>query len=126
MNFYRLPGRTGDPGARLERRGIPRTDRVHLIVLPLLAGRPSSLWMQVCDVTGVDGTGMDARASRRNESLGLAEAEVMRRVSGEVNRGRPGEVHRRLLKNWFAENHAALDRPPRGSSSRPTAYPWVS
>jgi len=121
MNFWRVQ----DVPAILDRWsvGIP-SDRVHLIVLSPPGGSPSSLWMQVCDVTGVDGTGMDGPASRRNESLGLAEAEVMRRVSGELNRGGLAKSTERLLKNWFAENMLRSTDSERIVLPA-AAYPWV-
>ena len=121
MNFWRVQ----DVPAILDRWsvGIP-ADRVHLIVLPPPGGSSSTLWTQVCEVTGVDGTGMDQRASRRNESLGLAEAEVMRRVSGELNQGGLAKSTERLLKNWFAENMLRSTDPEK-IVLPPAAYPWV-
>lgn len=121
MNFWRVQ----DVPSILDRWsvGIP-SDRAHLVVLPPSGGSASSLWTQVCSVTGVDGTGMDARAARRNESLGLAEAEVMRRVSGELNRDGLAKPTERLLKNWFAERILRSSDPERIVLPA-VAYPWV-
>ena len=104
-------------------QGIPE-ERVHLVVLPPAGAPPTALWEQVCDLTGVDGAGMDQRATRRNESLGLAEAEAMRRVSAELNQGGLAKSTERLLKNWFAENMLRSGDPEKIVLPAP-AYPWV-
>ena len=117
--------RVQDLATVLERwsQGIdPR--RAHLVVLPGAGSASSPLWDQVCYVTGVDGAGMPERASRRNESLGLAEAEVMRRISDELNDGGLAKSTERLLKSWFVERVLRSSTPER-IVLPPSAYPWV-
>ena len=121
MHFWRVQ----DLPAVLDRwsQGVDPS-RTHLVVLPPAGGPSSVLWDQVCTVTGVDGTGMPERASRRNESLGLAEAEVMRRLSGELNQDGLPKSTERILKNWFAEQ--ILRSAERERIVLPaSAYPWV-
>lgn len=123
MHFWRVQ----DLPAVLDRwsQGVDPS-RVHLVVLPPPGGPSSLLWDQLCTVTGVDGTGMPERASRRNESLGLAEAEVMRRISGELNRDGLAKSTERILKNWFAEQILRSAEPePERIVLPPSAYPWV-
>lgn len=55
-------------------------ERVHLVVLAGGRGPRSLLWEQVCGLTGTDPTGLDVDVERANESLGLVEVELMRRV----------------------------------------------
>ncbi len=98
--------------------------RVHLVVLPG-AGAPSPLWDQTCTLLGVDGEGMPERAARRNESLSLAEAEVMRRLSGALNEGGVPKSTERLLKSWFAEKILRSSSAPERIVLPPSAYPWV-
>ncbi|MGZ5401479.1 MAG: hypothetical protein ACXWDM_15820, partial [Nocardioides sp.] len=93
-------------------QGIPG-DRVHLVVLPPAGAPPTALWEEVCDLTGVDGAGMDRKATRRNESLGLAEAEAMRRLSQELSSGGLAKSTERLLKSWFAENMLRSGAPEK-------------
>lgn len=114
-----------DVPAILERwsQGIP-AERAHLVVLPPPGAPSTALWEQVCDLTGVDGSGMAERASRRNESLGLAEAEAMRRISAELNEGGLAKSTERLLKSWFAENMLRAADPERIVLPA-SAYPWV-
>ncbi|GAA1478625.1 hypothetical protein GCM10009623_30710 [Nocardioides aestuarii] len=101
-------GRTGefwtlhDVPAILERwsRGLP-DDRVHLVVLPGPGAPRDWLWRAVCELTGVDPAGLDDDAQRSNDSLGLAEVEVLRRVQASLP---PESRHletTRFLKGFF-------------------------
>lgn len=121
MNFWRVQ----DVAGVLDRwtQGIP-ADRVHLIVLPPPGGPSSFLWDEVCRLTGIDGTGMSERADRRNESLGLAEAETMRRLSGLLNEDGLSKSTERMLKSWFAEKILRASDPEKIALPA-TAYPWI-
>ena len=65
-------------------------EHVHVVVHP----RPGSgaprdwLWQRMCEVTGVDATGLDTAGAASNESLGLAEVEVLRAVNAALKPGR--------------------------------------
>ena len=120
-NFWRVQ----DVAQVLERwsSGLPG-ERVHLLVLPPPGSPSTFLWDQMCALTGVDGTGMPEKVSRRNESLGLAEAEAMRRISAELQRDDVPASTRRLLKGWFVENILRSGDPERIVLPAPE-YPWV-
>lgn len=120
-NFWRVQ----DVAQVLERwsSGLPG-ERIHLVVLPPPGASSTFLWDQMCALTGVDGTGMPEQVSRRNESLGLAEAEAMRRISAELQNDDVTASTRRLLKGWFVENILRSSDPER-IVLPPSAYPWV-
>lgn len=81
-------------------QGVP-PERVHLVVLPPTAPR-DWLWHQVCGLIGVDTTGMDRDSRRPNESLGIAEVEVMRRMHAAASSGERDFDLSRLAKGFFA------------------------
>lgn len=56
-------------------------EHVHLVVLARGRAPRSLLWEQVCGLAGTDPTGLDVDLERANESLGLVEVELMRRVN---------------------------------------------
>lgn len=59
-------------------------ERVHLITLPD-AGEPrDALWRRFAGVVGIDPDSCDTSVSRPNESLGVVEVELLRRVNGEL------------------------------------------
>lgn len=80
--------------------GVP-ADRRHLVVLPPPGAPHELLWEQACALTGVDPEGLTVDLERANESLGLAEVEVMRRVHAAVPEDRRGLDVRRIATNWF-------------------------
>ena len=75
---------------RLWSRDIP-PDQVHVITLPPQGGT-SELWLRFASVLGIDSSTVDLPQRRENPSLGLAEAEFLRRL----NEALPDEVPR-----WF-------------------------
>lgn len=78
-------------------------DRCHLVVLPGRGAPRELLWDQACDLTGVDPSGLTTDLERANESLGLAQVEVMRRVHEAVPEDRRGLDVRRIATNWFTQ-----------------------
>ncbi len=65
--------------------GLP-PEHVHLVVLPGPGSgtAPGWLWVETCRLLGVDPDGLDHDAERANDSLGLVEVEVLRRVQASL------------------------------------------
>jgi hypothetical protein len=64
-------------------RGVP-PDQVH--VLPLHRGGPrEAIWLTFAGVIGVDGAAYDTELSFPNESMGVVEAETLRRVNQHLD-----------------------------------------
>jgi hypothetical protein len=57
-------------------------EHVHVVTLPPSGSPPGLLWERFAAVLGVDPAGTDLRQARPNASLGLAEAETLRRLNG--------------------------------------------
>jgi hypothetical protein len=93
-----------DVPALLDRwtQGLP-AERRHLLVLPRPGGPRDLVWRQACELTGIDPTGLTCDLDRANESLGLAEVEVMRRVHAAVPEERRGLDVRRIAKGFFTQ-----------------------
>jgi hypothetical protein len=69
----------------LERWGaaVP-PDRVHVLVLPGYSAPPEALWQDFATLLDVDPCSCDVDAARANHSLGVVEAELLRRVSRQL------------------------------------------
>ncbi len=80
--------------------GIPR-DRVHLVVLPPSGAPRDELWLRTARVLGVDVTGLDTDARRPNDSLGLVEAELLRRINEAIPRAGRSPGLTRHVKGTF-------------------------
>jgi len=93
-----------DVPALLDRwtQGVP-AERRHLLVLPPAGGPRDLIWHQACELTDIDPTGLTLDLDRANESLGLAEVELMRRVHSAVPEERRGLDVRRIATNWFTQ-----------------------
>jgi hypothetical protein len=69
------------------------SEHVHVVTVPGSGADSDELWRrfaEACDLTGVDG--LDLAVPRANESLGVVEAELLRRVNraldGRISGGR--------------------------------------
>ena len=97
--------------------GIPH-DRIHLVVVPPPGAPREELWLRTGAVLGVDTAGLDTDARRPNDSLGVVEAELLRRLNERVPRPRRSPALTRHVKGSFVPEALA------GSAARePFAVP---
>ena len=59
-------------------------DRVHVVTVPPRSADPMTLLSRFCALLEIDPTTLDVAASRPNTSLGVVQAELMRRVNAAV------------------------------------------
>ena len=88
----------------LERWGsvLPH-DRIH--VLPMAPGRSAAhdLWLSFAGVLGLDGSRYPAPESERNQSLGLVETEVLRRINADLTNFRSAGDRGRWIRGYLAQ-----------------------
>lgn len=75
-----LPGIVGRWGARLS------PDRVHVVACPPSSRTEGTLVDLFCGVVGIDPATLEQPATTRNESLSLAQTELLRRVNAALPR----------------------------------------
>ncbi|GAB3029296.1 hypothetical protein GCM10011376_14670 [Nocardioides flavus (ex Wang et al. 2016)] len=80
--------------------GLPGP-RAHLVVVPPSGAPRDELWLRTSAVLGLDVTGLDTAARRPNDSLGLVEAELLRRINERVPRPRRTPALTRHVKGTF-------------------------
>lgn len=80
--------------------GLP-AGRAHLVVVPPAGAPRDELWLRTAAVLGLDVTGLDTDARRPNDSLGLVEAELLRRINERVPRPRRTPALTRHVKGRF-------------------------
>ncbi|WP_439938716.1 hypothetical protein ACS3YM_03640 [Nocardia sp. N13] len=80
--------------------GLP-PERVHLVVVPPSGAPRDELWLRAASVLGLDATGLDTEALRPNDSLGLVEAELLRRVNERLPRHERTPALTRHVKGTF-------------------------
>ncbi|TGN64654.1 hypothetical protein EXE59_12285 [Nocardioides eburneiflavus] len=80
--------------------GLP-AGRAHLVVVPPAGAPRDELWLRTAAVLGLDVTGLDTDARTPNDSLGLVEAELLRRINERVPRPRRTPALTRHVKGRF-------------------------
>jgi hypothetical protein len=91
-------------------RDLPR-DRVHLITVPRGEAPPELLWHRFCAVTGIVPDRYPTVAANANASLGVAEANLLRRLNLALGPEVSWPVFDRYVKGLLAVDLAA--RPNR-------------
>lgn len=76
---------TIDPGEVLRTWGsvIP-PERIHVLPMRMPGAGPEDLWFRFLDVLGLSADGLAPQPSGANESLGIVEVEVLRRVNRQL------------------------------------------
>jgi hypothetical protein len=91
-------------------RHIP-PDHVSVITVPR-QGPPDALWARFASVLGIEPSGIDVPSARVNSSLGLAEAEFLRRMNEALSDGMPEWFYTRTIKRSLTANVLSA-RPPQ-------------
>ncbi|GAB3773597.1 hypothetical protein FB382_000674 [Nocardioides ginsengisegetis] len=109
--------RTMDPAGVAARWGatLP-ADHVHVVTVPRDAGDETELWRRFAAACAIDVPAVDPAVERVNESLGLAAAELLRRVNEHVGEPITGNREQALwLRDTLAHGILApLGREPIG------------
>ena len=94
-------------------------DHVHVITVPR-QGPPEALWARFASVLGIDPGSIDVPPTRVNHSLGMAEAEFLRRMNEALPDGMPEWFYNRNIKHILAHNVLSA-RPPQSRPALPPA-----
>ncbi len=94
--------RRHDVGAVCERWSASAVDNVHVLVVPRAGGAYDDLWRLFQSIVGWSGrTRVDE--SRANESLGYAQAELLRRLQHRLTDVEPRHLRARVTKDVIAD-----------------------
>jgi hypothetical protein len=95
-------------------------DRVHVITMPR-PGAAQTLWVRFASVLGIDPSGANLSGARPNSSLGLAEAEFLRRMNGALPKDVPDWFYTRNIKRVLALD-VLLARPRQARLALPPGH----
>jgi hypothetical protein len=86
-------------------------DHVHVVTVPPSGTDHAVLWQRFASVIGVDPAAFDpSRAPRTNESLGIAEAELLRRVNKALDGRIPHPPYGAVVTTQYANGILAAQR----------------
>jgi hypothetical protein len=79
-------------------------DHVHVVTVPPPAAAPDELWLRFCDAVGLAPATVDVRAATTgNESLGVAQVQLLRQVVEALDGRLPQPHYAHVVKRWFAQ-----------------------
>jgi hypothetical protein len=102
-------------------------ERVHVVTVPQPGAAPGLLWRRFAQVIGLGPDALDTidtEVPNSNRSLGLAEAELLRRVNQALPESLPWTRYESLVKEQIAED-ILLGRGNRITVPEPDR-PWVA
>lgn len=100
-------------------------DRVHLVTVPPKGADASLLWSRFAAVIGVDPKTADLHSSRRNESLGSVEVELLRRINEDRGDRFPIMGNHRWFKDVLA-NRILANREDKQKFALPAdRHTWL-
>jgi hypothetical protein len=109
--------RTLDPAGVAERWSatLP-ADHVHVVTVPRPDAGPDELWRRFAEACGLDDVPVDAQVPRSNESIGVVQAELLRRVNQSLAGRVKGSRQRSVwIRDLLAQDIlGAQDREPIG------------
>jgi hypothetical protein len=105
-------------------RHIP-PDHVHVITVPR-EGPTDALWARFASVLGIDVGSIDVPSTRVNCSLGLAEAEFLRRMNEALPDGMPEWFYTRNIKRILAQNVQSARSPQSRLALPPAEQAWAA
>lgn len=108
--------------------GLP-PERVHVVTVP--HSRPEHqhgdpLWLRMCEVLGIDPAWAPLDSDRSNQSLGIAETQVVRQLNRRMDRqARRESSYDELIRDMLAQGELARGRKSAAVTLPPDHYPWV-
>jgi hypothetical protein len=104
-------------------RHIP-PENVHVIIVPR-QGPADALWVRFASILGIDPSSTDASPTRVNSSLGLVEAEFLRRMNEALPEEMPGWFYNRTIKRFLAHNVLSTRPPQARLALPPSQQAWA-
>jgi hypothetical protein len=102
-------------------------EHVHVITVPPAGTAPEELWHRFAGVLGVAGVPVEIAGVRRNEGLGLASTELLRRVNIRSRRAKLSPTaHSKLVSHGLAKQGLSqVPQAPYRPRIPADLHPWV-
>jgi hypothetical protein len=105
-------------------RNLP-PEQVHVVTVPPTSAAPDELWLRFCRALELDPAWAPLDSERSNESLGIAETEVLRRLNRRIERRpRREATYDDLIREMLHEDGFMPNRSPRVELP-PDRYEWA-
>ena len=98
-------------------------EQVHVVTVPHESG--DALWLRLCEVLGIDPQWAPRDSARRNQSLGIAETQLLRRLNARIDRSARREAHYDELVRELLEQGMLANRRGTRLQLAPHLHPWA-
>lgn len=106
-------------------RNLP-PEQVHVVTVPPPDAEPGELWLRFCRVFGIEPEWAPLDSKHANESLGMVETEVLRRLNRRIQRQTRREAaYDELIREMLREDEFVARRS-RKVELPPERYPWAA
>jgi hypothetical protein len=105
-------------------QGVP-SERIHLVTVPPAGAEPGTLWQRFASVVGIDAAAVDTSSSVPNESLGVVEIELLRRVNEVAPMGPRKPLRQMMVRQVLAEGVLGARPAAHRFGVPPEHHPWV-
>jgi hypothetical protein len=121
--FWRAHGATNV----LDRWGsaVP-PERIHVMTVPPSAADPDALWNRFAGIFGLDPYRYDRTVNRSNASLGVVEAEFVRRLNQAIPDNVDWPTYHELVKRQLAELRLSHRPDAIRITTPPREYDWLA
>lgn len=104
--------------------GLP-PEQVHLVTVPQAGAPRDLLWQRFCTVFGIDPAWAPVDSERANNSIGVAETEVVRKLNRTLRKEVDADDYRRLVRQYLVHQHLAHRPDMTKATLPPGLFPWA-
>ena len=106
-------------------QGLPPS-QVHVVTVPHSRTDPDELWLRYCRAFGIDPAWAPEDAARANESMGIEEAALLRKLNRRLKRGSIDPVeYGRIVRTVVVHETLAARGHKRRITLPPAAHDWA-
>jgi hypothetical protein len=101
-------------------------ERIHVMTVPPSASDPDALWHRFARILCLHPDMYDRDVGRDNVSLGVVEAEFLRRLNAVVPKSLDWPTYEALVKNYLAELRLARNEAAVRLTTPASEYEWIA
>ena len=106
-------------------RDLP-PERVHVVTVPPAGAPNTELWHRFCRVFGIDPVWAPLESERANESLGIAETQLLRELNSRIDRRvRRSAPHDQLIADLLVHSELGARKSTKVQVP-PDRHPWAA
>ena len=106
-------------------RGLP-PERVHLVTVPQEGAPRHLLWERFCQAFAIDPAWAPRDSERVNNSIGIAETTVLRKLNRALRNELDSEAYRTLVRQLLVHQTLAHRNGMKKATLPPAMYPWAN